>query len=83
MADLNGNPIAPGNTINVIVEGNVLASVDLNINMPDTQSRKFTQFSFTIQNADPDINVAKPVTIKIEVNGPNGYNSLKISRTAY
>lgn len=83
VADLNGNPIAPGNTINVIVEGNVLASGDLNINMPDTQSRKFTQFSFTIQDADPDINVSKPVTIKIEVNGPNGYNSLKISGTAY
>lgn len=50
--------------------------------MPNTQSRKFTQFSFTIQDADPDINVAKPVIIKIELDCPNGYNSLKISRTA-
>lgn len=71
-----------GNTINVIVEVNILASGNLNINMPNIQSRKFTQFSFTVQDADPDINVAKPVTIKIEVNGPNGYNSPKISSTA-
>ena len=82
VADLNGNPIASGNTISVIVEGNVKAQGDLSINMPDTQSRSWTQFSFTIVDADPDKIEVQPVTIKIEVDGVNGKNSISIEGTS-
>ncbi len=70
VADGNGNPIASGNTITVTVEGNVKAQGDISINMPDTQSRGWTQFSFVVLDADPDKTEQAPVTIKIEVNGP-------------
>ncbi|MGB9663464.1 MAG: carboxypeptidase regulatory-like domain-containing protein [Ignavibacteria bacterium] len=82
VADLNGNPIASGNTITVTVEGNVKAQGDISINMPDTQSRSWTQFSFTLVDADPDKIEAQPVSIKIEVDGVNGKNSLSISGTS-
>lgn len=82
VADLNGNPIASGNTISVTVEGNVKAQGDLSINMPDTQSRSWTQFSFTIVDADPDKIEVQPVTIKIEVDGVNGKNSISIEGTS-
>lgn len=82
VADVFGNPIASGNTITVSVEGNVKAQGDVSVNMPDTQSRSWTQFSFMIVDSDPDKNESNPVTIKIEVNGPNGYNSITISGTA-
>jgi hypothetical protein len=82
VADLNGNPIASGNTISVTVEGNVKAQGDISINMPDTQSRSWTQFSFTVVDADPDKIDPQPVTIKIEVNGVNGKNSVTITGTS-
>ena len=82
VADLNGNPIASGNTISVTVEGNVKAQGDLSINMPDTQSRGWTQFSFTIVDADPDKIDLQPVTIKIDVDGVNGRNAISISGTS-
>ncbi|MCX8056294.1 MAG: carboxypeptidase regulatory-like domain-containing protein [Ignavibacteria bacterium] len=82
VSDANGNPIAPGNTITVTVEGNVKAQGDLSINMPDTQSRRWTQFSFVVQDADPDKDEANTVTIKIEVNGVSGYNSILINGIA-
>lgn len=83
VADGNGNPIASGNTISVTVEGNVKAQGDININMPDTQSRGWTNFSFTVLDADPTKNELSPVTIKIEVDGPNGKNSITITGTSY
>lgn len=83
VADANGNPIASGNTITVTAEGNVKAQGDINIDMPDTQSRRWTQFSFTVLDADPAKSELAPVTIKIEVNGPNGKNSITISGTSY
>ncbi len=83
VADLNGNPIASGNTITVTVEGNVKAQGDISINMPDTQSRSWTRFSFTLIDADPDKNETQPVSIKIEVDGVNGKNSLSITGTSH
>jgi hypothetical protein len=82
VADLNGNPIASGNTISVTVEGNVKAQGDVSINMPDTQSRSWTQFSFTLIDADPEKFDPQPVTVKIEVDGVNGKNSISISGTS-
>lgn len=83
VADGNGNPIASGNTISVTVEGNVKAQGDISVNMPDTQSRSWTQFSFVVLDADPEKTELSPVTIKIEVDGPNGKNSITISGTSY
>jgi len=82
VADLNGNPISPGNKISVNVEGNVKAQGDLSIDMPDTQSRNWTQFSFTIVDADASKDELRPVTIKIEANGVNGKNSISIAGTS-
>ena len=82
VADVNGNPISSGNTITVNVEGNVTAQGDININMPDTQSRNWTQFSFTIVDADKDKDELSPVTITIDVDGVNGKNSIKITGTS-
>jgi len=82
VADGNGNPIAEGNTITVTVEGNVKAQGDISVNMPDTQSRRWTQFSFTVLDADPQKDELAPVTIKVEVDGPNGKNSLTINGTS-
>lgn len=82
VADANDNPIASGNTITVTVEGNVKAQGDISVNMPDTQSRRWTQFSFIVFDADPEKDEESPVTIKIEVDGPNGYNYITISGTS-
>lgn len=82
VADVNDNPIASGNTISVTVEGNVKAQGDISVNMPDTKSRRWTQFSFVVLDDDPSKNELAPVTIKIEVNGPNGYNAISISGTS-
>lgn len=82
VADLNGNPIASENTITVTVEGNVQAIGDLNINMPDTKSKSWTQFSFIVTDADPDKVEPRPVSIKIEVDGVNGKNAISISGTS-
>jgi hypothetical protein len=71
--DINGNPLAKDNTIKVTVEGGkIKAQGDIDVTMPDTQSRSWTQFNFFIYDDEHDVSELKPVTIKIEASGPNG-----------
>ncbi len=73
VSDSNGNPLMSGNTITVTVEGqNIGSEGDLNVNIPDTQSKSWTQFQFLVYDTADTLNVPMPVTIKILSDGPNG-----------
>jgi len=73
VGDQNGNPLAGGTTVNVTVEGEkVDAQGDLSVNLPDTQSPGWTQFSFLVFDIEDTVSVVNPVTINIETTGPNG-----------
>lgn len=79
VSDQNGNPLAGGTGVTVAVSGeniNVLGTTDVNI--PDTQSRGWTSFAFTIADAVDTVEVAKPVSIEITTSGPNGGALLNI-----
>lgn len=71
--DQNGNPLVGGTTITVEVEGeDVETRGDVNLTMPDTQSKAYTKFSFNVRDKVDTVDVAKPVYIKITTNGQNG-----------
>ncbi len=73
VSDQNGNPLAEGTSILVEVDGESVDAVgDLALNLPDTQSKSWTQFSFTVFDAVDTVDVAKPVSIKVTASGPNG-----------
>jgi len=76
--DANGNPMVEGTKITVTVEGDeisVLGDVDITVgglhagfsNIP-----QLTEYSFIIDDAQPDVENDTPVQIAIEVSGPNG-----------
>ncbi len=82
VSDQNGNPLSSGTNISVSVQGeNVGAQGDLSVQLPDTQSRGWTQFSFTVYDTADTLDVIKPVSIKISSDGPNGGSNLVISGT--
>ncbi len=75
VSDPNGNPLSPGTTIKVSVSGpgsgDLELSGDTDINLQDTQSQSFTQFSVTLR--DRVVGGAfGPVEVKIEVQSQNG-----------
>lgn len=81
--DQHGNPLASGTTITVTVSGdNLKSSGALNKVIPDTQSRAWTQFSFTVFDAVPDSVQPVPVSILVSTTGPNGAADLGISGTS-
>ncbi len=82
VADENNNPISSGNTITVTVEGNVKSRGDLNVQMPDTQSRAWTIFNFSLEDSNPDENKLANVYIKIESKGVNGHKHINIQGTS-
>jgi len=82
VSDANGNPLAESNTIKVTVkEGNIKLAGDVEIKLPDTQSKSYTQFSFTAYDAQPDSIKPQPAVISIETTGPNGDVKRSISGT--
>lgn len=82
LKDLNGNPLAEGTSVAVIVDGDKLkSSGDVSVSLPDTQDKTWTQFSFDVTSLD-STNTVRPVTITIKTKGPNGESSLKISGKA-
>ncbi|MCH8033455.1 MAG: hypothetical protein IH950_06845 [Bacteroidetes bacterium] len=84
VGDQNGNPLAAGTSITVIVEGDdVKAQGDLNVSLPDTQSPAWTQFNFLVYDIVDTVIVAKPVTIRIETTGPNGGGFITISGISF
>jgi len=81
--DQNGNPLAPGTQITVAVEGEgVKTRGDVSITMPDTQSRYYTRFAFTVSDAADTTNKVENIYIKISSSGPNGMNFTSVSGTA-
>lgn len=81
VSDQNNNPLAGGQSIKVTTEGEgVELRGDVDITLPDTQSRAWTFFSFSLADKDT-ANVARSVGIRIETTGPNGNAALSISGT--
>ncbi len=81
--DENGNPLAPGTQITVAVEGEgIKTRGDLSITMPDTQSKLYTRYSFTVSDAADTVTKVENIYLKISTSGPNGNNFTTISGTA-
>ncbi len=81
--DENGNPLGKGTNISVTVDGeSVSAQGQINVELPDTQSRSWTQFSFTVFDTNDTTNVVKPVSIIVNSTGPNGIGESIISGTS-
>jgi hypothetical protein len=84
VGDQNGNPLAGGTAITVLVEGDdVDAQGDLDVLLPDTQSPAWTQFNFLVYDLVDTVIVNKPVTIKINTSGPNGEGFITVSGTSH
>ena len=82
ISDGNNNPLANGNSISVTVEeGDIDILGDIDYALPDTQSRIFTQFSFTAFDSRPDTLNPVNAVIKISTTGPNGDKSVNIYGT--
>ena len=80
VSDANGNPLSESTNISVqVVSGDLKVDGGVNINLPDTQSKNFTTFSFRAFDSRPDTVISKNATIKISTAGPNGEISLSIS----
>jgi hypothetical protein len=83
VSDGNGNPLSEGTTISVTVaEGDLKVSGDVDVRLPDTQSKAFTFFSFTAYDAKPDTINSHQAIIEIETTGPNGDKKISITGTA-
>ncbi|GBD90836.1 hypothetical protein BMS3Abin04_01556 [bacterium BMS3Abin04] len=81
-SDINGNPMSFGQSIVVSVKnGNIAVSGNVNVKLPDTQSRSATTYSFFAFDTKPDSAEVKPATIVIKSSGPNGETSISISGT--
>ncbi|MDZ7757449.1 hypothetical protein [Rhodohalobacter sp.] len=84
--DANGNPMAEGTTVTVTVDGNeidLLGDLDITIGAPNSSFNNLdvTNYSFIIDDANPDVTNETPVMITIEVAGPNGTARKTISGT--
>jgi hypothetical protein len=83
VGDGNSNPLSKGNSISVTVEnGDISLLGDIDLIMPDTQSKNFTQFSFTAFDSKPDTLNPVNAIIKIQSTGPNGDESINIYGTS-
>jgi len=80
--DANGNPLAPGNSyvIEVKTGGDIFATGDVNVRMPDVQSGH-TNFAFTVVDAKADEMKPSDITVTLNVSGPNGIATLTASGT--
>lgn len=78
VSDQNENPLASGTSIKVSIDGdNIKTFGNTDITLPDTQSRFWTQFSFSIADTDSLVK-PRPIGVTISVTGPNGANELTI-----
>jgi hypothetical protein len=81
--DENGNPLAPNTSINIIVDGeNVKTAGETEINLPDTQSKAYTQFTFQLYDSVDTLETLSKVSIKIKVSGTNGSTQTAIYGTS-
>jgi hypothetical protein len=79
VSDQFGNPLAPGTSITVTVKGeNMDVGGDVSIQLPDTQSKAWTHFSFSVFDKEADEVKPTGVTLTIRVDGPNGKSTVTI-----
>jgi hypothetical protein len=77
--DQHGNPLSSGTSISVTVNGKDLETGgDESVQLPDTQSKAWTQFSFTITDTDT-VPKSRAVNIKVTADGPNGKGTVSAS----
>jgi hypothetical protein len=94
VADYNGNPMAEGQKITVNLELPQLAGTAkapeliltgiTDFTLPDTQSRSFTNYGFTLSvygGDEDDVIENMPVTVRILTTGSNGNVQLNFSGT--
>lgn len=82
ISDQFSNPLAGGTSIKVLVDGeDVKAQGDVDIVLPDTQNRYWTQFNFVVWDTKPEENKLTQAVITIKSDGPNGKAQLTISGT--
>ncbi|NOX19620.1 MAG: hypothetical protein GXO87_15235 [Chlorobi bacterium] len=85
VSDNYGHPLCSGSSILVAVTGEgAIASGDVSIVLPDTQSEYWTNFSFTISDADPLLIAPSEITVIISALsglGSNSGNSIRITGT--
>lgn len=84
--DDNGNPMAAGTTISVTVEGqeiNVIGDVSVTLGDVMTPGPGNTEFSFTVSDANFDLNAEQPVQVTIKVDGPNGSASRTLTGSSF
>lgn len=80
--DQNDNPLAGGTSVSVSVEGDkVKTAGETTVTIPDTQSKAWTQFSFSVTSSDTSKTV-RPVTISVKTTGPNGDNKIVLTGVA-
>lgn len=77
VTDLNGYPMAAGTNISVETGNGLDASGDVDFNVPDsfTPGPGVTEFSFSISDADTDINEPADANVTIVVTTPSGERS--------
>lgn len=72
IADVNGNPMSEGQTINVGIESEFIDIAGaVAMKLPDTQSKSWTAFSFTAFDTKADTVFVESVKIEISTSGPN------------
>lgn len=94
VADYNGNPMAEGQKITVNLElpqlsgtakaPELILTGTTDFTLPDTQSRAYTNFGFTLSvygGDEEDVIENMPVTVRILTTGPNGNVQFNLSGT--
>lgn len=72
IADVNGNPMAEGQTITVGIDSEFIdVAGAVSLKLPDTQSQGWTSFSFTAFDTKADTVFVEAVKIEISTSGPN------------
>ena len=77
VSDQNGNPLTEGTNISISVDEDGAEDVnlrgDIDVTLPDTQDKgRWTEFSFTVTDLNPDEERNKPLELIIEVTSQNG-----------
>ncbi|MGB2869347.1 MAG: hypothetical protein WBD36_12910 [Bacteroidota bacterium] len=83
VADLNGNPLASGNTVTVSLSGasnELQLSGDATRTMPDTQDTTLTNFSVVVTDTKKG-GASGQVTVTVSVTGDNGTASQSFTGT--
>lgn len=83
VADINGNPMSEGQTINISIESEFIEVAGATeVKFPDTQSESWTTFSFTAYDSGADTVFVETATIEIVTSGPNTENKIVVTGSA-